>query len=47
MDGIPVLATTAAEDMKLVTASEVSQVMDKIVYTKAERKSTFLYFFFA
>ena len=37
VDGKPVLATTAADDMKLVTADEVAQVMDKMVVTKAER----------
>lgn len=37
VDGVPVLATTAAEDMRLVTENEVSQVMNKMVYTKAER----------
>lgn len=38
VDGIPVLATTAADDMKLVSEDEVAKVMDKMVYTKAERK---------
>lgn len=37
VDGKPVLATTAANDMQLVTEEEVARVMDKIVYTKAER----------
>lgn len=32
------LATTAADDMKLVSEDEVARVMDKMVYTKAERK---------
>lgn len=38
VDGKPVLAVTAAKDMQLVTEQEVAQIMDNIVYTKAERK---------
>lgn len=41
VDGRPVLATTAAEDMKLVSKDEASQIMEKIIYTKAERKNVF------
>lgn len=37
--GKPVLATTAAQDMKLITQEEVAHVMENIVYTKAERKT--------
>lgn len=37
VDGKPILAVTAAHDMQLVTEDEVSRVMDKVVYTKAER----------
>lgn len=36
--GKPVLATTAAQDMKLITQDEVAHVMENTVYTKAERK---------
>lgn len=36
--GKPVLATTAAKDMQLITQDEVAHVMENIVYTKAERK---------
>lgn len=32
------LAKTAADDMKLVTEEEVAQVMEKLVFIKAERK---------
>lgn len=42
VDGVPVLATTAAEDMRLVTEMEVAEVMDKMVYTKAERTVIFI-----
>lgn len=38
VNGKPVLATTAAEDMKLVSESEVISVMKKDIYMKAERK---------
>lgn len=38
------LATTAADDMKLVSEDEVAKVMDKMVYTKAERKHLCSYF---
>lgn len=43
VDGIPVLATTAADDMKRVSEDEVAKVMAKMVYTKAERKREPLY----
>lgn len=36
--GKPVLATTAAQDMKYVTQNEVAHVMEQMVYIKAERK---------
>lgn len=42
MDRKPVLATTAADDMKLVTEEEVAQVMEKLVFIKAERMSKHL-----
>lgn len=32
------LATTAADDMKLLSEEEVAKVMEKIIYTKAERE---------
>lgn len=38
VDGKPVLATTAADDMKLLSEQEVAAVMEKMIYTKAERK---------
>ncbi|KAJ6638261.1 hypothetical protein Bhyg_10995 [Pseudolycoriella hygida] len=36
VDRKPVLAKTAADDMKLVTEDEVAQVMEKLVFIKAE-----------
>ncbi|KAG4068410.1 hypothetical protein HA402_007930 [Bradysia odoriphaga] len=36
VDRKPVLAKTAADDMKLVTEEEVAQVMEKLVFIKAE-----------
>lgn len=38
VNGRPVLAVTAANDMKLVSESEVATVMGKEIYMKAERK---------
>lgn len=38
VNGRPVLAVTAANDMKLVSESEVSTVMGKEIFMKAERK---------
>lgn len=38
VNGIPVLATIAANDMKLMTDAEVSKILDKPIFTKAERK---------
>lgn len=38
VDRKPVLAKTAADDMKLVTEEEVAKVMEKLVFIKAERK---------
>lgn len=38
VNGRPVLAVTAANDMKLVSDSEVSAVMGKEIFMKAERK---------
>lgn len=38
VDGKPVLATTAADDMKLLSEQEVGDVMEKMIYTKAERE---------
>lgn len=40
VDGKPVLAATAADDMKLLSEVEVADVMEKLIYTKAERKKT-------
>jgi hypothetical protein len=37
--GKPVLATTASEDMQLLTQDEVNLVMEKLVYIKAERET--------
>lgn len=34
----PILAVTAADDMKLLTEVEIFDVMESTVYTKAERK---------
>lgn len=36
---IPVLATIAANDMKLMSQNEVSKILDKSILTKAERMS--------
>lgn len=36
--GKPILATTAADDMRYVTQEEVAQVMEQMVFLKAERK---------
>lgn len=38
VNGNPVLAVVAADDMKLLTEAEVAKAMDKVIYTKAERK---------
>lgn len=38
VNGKPVLATTAADDMKLLSEDEVADEMEKLIYTKAERK---------
>lgn len=38
VNGRPVLAVTAANDMKLVSESEVATVMGKEIFMKAERK---------
>lgn len=35
---MPILATIAANDMKLLTQSEVEQLVEKPILTKAERK---------
>lgn len=40
VDSKPVLAITAADDMKLLSEDEVADVMEKMIYTKAERKCT-------
>lgn len=40
--GKPVLATTAAEDMRLVSTDEVIKIIENDVVLKAERKSEFL-----
>ena len=45
VNGKPVLATAAADDMKLLSEEEVSEVMQKIVYTKAERNVAPVEFF--
>lgn len=37
VNGIPVLATIAANDMKLMSDAEVSKILEKTVSTKAER----------
>lgn len=37
VNGIPVLATIAANDMKLMSEAEVSELLEKTVFTKAER----------
>lgn len=37
VNGIPVLATIAASDMKLMTEAEVSKLLENSVFTKAER----------
>ncbi|XP_061392312.1 uncharacterized protein LOC133327792 [Musca vetustissima] len=42
VNGRPVLAVTAANDMKLVSESEVSTVLGKEIIMKAERKTTYL-----
>lgn len=42
VDRKPVLAKTAADDMKLVTEDEVAQVMGKLVFIKAERMYKYL-----
>lgn len=39
VNGIPVLATIAASDMKLMSQNEVSKILDKPILTKAERTS--------
>lgn len=48
VNGIPVLATIAANDMKLMSQNEVSKILDKLILTKAERTSSqfFREFFF-
>lgn len=38
VNGKPILAVTAANDMKLVDDNEVSFIMEKDIYMKAERK---------
>lgn len=38
VSGKPVLATTAAKDMELLSDSEVMQVIEHPIMTKAERK---------
>jgi hypothetical protein len=43
--GKPVLATTASEDMQLLTQDEVNLVMEKLVYIKAERKTVHFHYF--
>ena len=35
--GLPVLATTAAEDMKLMSQDEMEHVLETMVYLKADR----------
>ncbi|XP_037956892.1 uncharacterized protein LOC119686390 [Teleopsis dalmanni] len=42
VNGRPVLASTAANDMKLVSEAEVSDVIGKEIYMKAERISAYL-----
>lgn len=37
VNGIPVLATIAANDMKLMSEAEVSKMLNKSIFTKAER----------
>lgn len=39
VNGIPVLATIAANDMRLMSQNEVSKILDKSIITKAERMS--------
>ena len=41
VNGKPVMATTAAEDMKLLTETEVASVIGKSIFMKAERKFIF------
>lgn len=38
VDDKPVLAATAAGDMKLLSEEEVADGLEKVIYTKAERK---------
>lgn len=37
VNGLPVLASIAANDMKLMSDAEVANILDKPVFTKAER----------
>lgn len=37
VNGMPVLATIAASDMKLMSEAEVSKILDAPIFTKAER----------
>lgn len=39
MNGRPVLATTAAKDMELVSEAEAVSTLGKAIYMKSERKS--------
>lgn len=41
--GKPVLATTAAKDMELLSNDEVVQVLESPIMTKAERKCFYLF----
>lgn len=43
MDRKPVIAKTAADDMKLVTEEEVAEVMEKLVFIKAERMCKYFF----